>query len=395
MDTEIVITSAVRTPIGKFGGSLRNMPSATLGSLIIDEAINKSNIKHDEIDEVILGEVRQTSEASNVARVSALRAGIPIDRPAFTVNRLCASGMQAITSGVQQIAFKQADIVVSGGTENLSRSPFYLRNARFGEGQPQLIDSNLENGQQPNETYGSKLGMGITAENVASQYNISRAEQDKFALLSQQKYQEAKKNNKFDEEILPIEIKEKKNTYILKYDEHPRSNTSLEALSKLSPAFKKDGSVTAGNACGRNDGATAMVLMSKENANRRGINPLARIIEWTTVALDPQIMGMGPLPAIKKLLTKTNLSKEEIDLFEINEAFASQSLAVINELELDLNKVNVNGGAIALGHPIGATGARITTTLLHELKRRNGRYGIASLCVGGGQGMAILIENLT
>lgn len=394
MSKDIVIVSAVRTPIGRFGGAFKNIPAATLSSLTISEAIKRAELTNEDIDEVILGEVRQTSESSNVARVAALRAGIPIDRPAFTVNRLCASGMQAITSGMQQIASGQAKIVVVGGTENLSRAPFYIRKARFGEGNPEFIDSNLENGQQPNETYGSNLGMGITAENVASQYEISRKEQDQFALLSQQKYQEAKSEDKFSKEILPVEVKERKKTYILKEDEHPRPNVTMERLSKLKPAFKENGTVTAGNACGRNDGATSIVLMTEENANKRNIKPLARIIDWSTVGLDPKIMGMGPAPAVEKLLAKTKLNKEDIDLYEINEAFASQALAVVRELGLDMNKVNVNGGAIALGHPLGATGARIVTTLLYELKRRNGKYGIASLCIGGGQGMAILIENV-
>lgn len=389
-----VIVSAVRTPIGKFGGTLKDIDSATLGSIVISEALKRAGIEAAQVDEVIMGEVRQSAEASNVARIAALRAGIPVEKPAFTVNRLCASGMQAITSAIQQIAFDQAEIVIAGGTENMSRAPFYIINARFGEGSPKMLDSNAINGQQPMEIYGKHLGMGMTAENVAEKYGIAREEQDEFAVLSQEKTQKAIEEGKFEAEIVPVEVKKRKETILFTQDEFPRPGTNLESLTRLKPAFKEGGTVTAGNACGRNDGASAVVIMKEQKANELGLKPLVRIVDWATSGVDPRIMGIGPVPAMQKLFDKTGLTKEDIDLYELNEAFAAQSLAVLKESRIDINKVNVNGGAIALGHPLGATGARITTTLIHELIRRQGRYGIATLCVGGGQGMALLVERI-
>lgn len=392
MNDNIVIVSAVRTAIGKFGGSLKDIDSGRLASIVIEEAIKRANIEPTLVDEVIMGEVRQTTESSNVARVAALRAGVPVTVPAFTVNRLCASGMQAIVSGIQQIAFNQAEVVVAGGTENLSRAPFYLRNARFGHGAPTLIDSNLENGQQPTEIYGPNLGMGMTAENVAEKYGITREEQDEFALESQMRAKNALENEVFKDEIVPVEVKTRKETFMFEVDEFPRPQSTMEALSKLRPAFKKDGTVTAGNACGRNDGAAAVVIMRESKAKELGLTPMARIVDWATSGVEPEIMGIGPVPAVKQLLERTNLTMDDIGLFELNEAFAAQALGVIKELDLDLDKVNVNGGAIALGHPLGATGARITITLLYEMMRRDVKYGISTLCVGGGQGMALLLE---
>ena len=392
MNDNIVIVSAVRTAIGKFGGSLKDIDSGRLASIVIEEAIKRANIEPTLVDEVIMGEVRQTTESSNVARVAALRAGVPVTVPAFTVNRLCASGMQAIVSGIQQIAFNQAEVVVAGGTENLSRAPFYLRNARFGHGAPTLIDSNLENGQQPTEIYGPNLGMGMTAENVAEKYGITREEQDEFALESQMRAKKALENEVFKDEIVPVEVKTRKETFMFEVDEFPRPQSTMEALSKLRPAFKKDGTVTAGNACGRNDGAAAVVIMRESKAKELGLTPMARIVDWATSGVEPEIMGIGPVPAVKQLLERTNLTMDDIGLFELNEAFAAQALGVIKELDLDLDKVNVNGGAIALGHPLGATGARITITLLYEMMRRDVKYGISTLCVGGGQGMALLLE---
>jgi acetyl-CoA C-acetyltransferase len=389
---EIVIISAARTPIGRFGGSLKSISSGHLGAIVIEEAIKRAGITPEIVDEVILGEVRQTTESSNVARVSALRAGIPETSPAFTVNRLCASGMQAITSGIQEIQSGQAEIIVAGGTENLSRAPIYLRNSRFGEGFPTLIDSNLENGQQPIELYGSQLGMGVTAENVAEKYNILRSDQDQFAFDSQQKAANAIKKGIFTDEIVPVEVKEKKQTSLFEEDEHPRPQTTLNALERLKPVFKQSGTVTAGNACGRNDGSAAMVIMSLAKAKSLGLTPLAKIVNWSSCGVSPEYMGIGPVPAIQTLLQRTNKKLSEVGLIELNEAFASQSLAVIREANLDAERVNVNGGAIALGHPLGATGCRIMTTLLYEMKRREERLGIASLCVGGGQGMAIMLE---
>ncbi|MCH6263998.1 thiolase family protein [Neobacillus citreus] len=392
MQNDIVILSAVRTPVGRYGGTLKSLNSGQLAAVAIKEAIDRAGIKPEQVDEVILGEVRQTTESSNVARVAALRAGVPETAPAFTINRLCASGMQAVASGAQQIAFGQADIVVAGGTESLSNAPIYLRNSRFGGDNPKLVDSNAEAGQQPQETYGSGLGMGITAENVAERFSISREDQDTFALESQRRAAAAISEKRFADEIVPVEVKGKKGSVWFTEDEHPRPDTTIEALSRLKPAFKQNGTVTAGNACGRNDGAAALVLTSGSHAEKLGLKPIARIVDWTAVGVSPEVMGIGPVPAVKKLLERTGLTLGEISLIELNEAFASQSLAVIRELNLDSSRVNVNGGAIALGHPLGATGAKIMTTLIYELKRRGEKYGIATLCVGGGQGMAILVE---
>ncbi|MFD2214523.1 thiolase family protein [Metabacillus endolithicus] len=394
MIDDIVIVSAVRTPVGRFGGSLKNLNSGYLGAIVIEEAIRRINLSSELIDEVILGEVRQTTESSNVARVAALRAGIPEKTPAFTVNRLCASGMQAVTSAVQQISFGQAEIVVAGGTESLSRAPIYLRNSRFGEGAPTLVDSNLENGQQPIELYGKDLGMGITAENVAERYSVSREVQDEFAYNSQQKAAKAIERGSFKEEIIPVVIQERKKVFQVTEDEHPRPATSLEGLAKLKAVFKAGGSVTAGNSCGRNDGAAAMVIMKGSKAKELGLKPLARIVDWATAGVSPKEMGIGPVPAIEKLLARTNLTLSEVGLIELNEAFAAQALAVIRETGLDSHKVNVNGGAIALGHPLGATGCKIMITLLYEMKRRQEQYGMATLCVGGGQGMAVMLQLL-
>lgn len=392
MKPDVVIVSAVRTPIGKFGGALKDISSGHLASLVIQEALRRAGLEPRQVEEVIFGEVRQSTESSNVARVAALRAGIPETSPAFTVNRLCASGMQAIVSGVQQIAFRQAEILVVGGVENMSRAPIYLRNARFGEGNPVLVDSNLENGQQPMEIYGSHLSMGRTAENVAARYGITREEQDYFAWQSQQKTKAALEAGKFKEEIVPVEVKQKKETFIFDTDEFPRPDTTLEGLRKLKPAFKPDGTVTAGNACGRNDGAAALVIMSRAKAKELGLQPLARIVDWSQAGVSPEIMGIGPVPALEKLWQRTGKDLRDIGLIELNEAFAAQSLAVIRLAGLDPAKVNVNGGAIALGHPLGATGTRIVVTLLYEMRRRQEQYGVATLCVGGGQGMALMLE---
>jgi len=394
MKENIVIVSAVRTPMGTYGGSLKNESSGHLASIAIKEAIHQAGILPEQVDEAIMGEVRQTTESSNVGRVAALRAGIPDSSPAYTVNRLCASGMQALASGVQQIYFDQAEIVVAGGTESMSRSPIYLRNSRFGGDRTTLVDSNSEAGQQPTEIYGKNLGMGITAENVAEKYNVSREAQDAFAVESQRRATQAINEGRFKNEIVPVQVKEKKQTFIVEQDEHPRPGTSTEKLAKLRPAFKENGTVTAGNTCGRNDGATALVIMKESQANALSLQPLARIVDWATAGVSPEVMGIGPVPAVKKLLERTSKQIEDIDLIELNEAFASQSLAVIRELSLNPEIVNVNGGAIALGHPVGASGARIITTLLHELIRREEQLGVATLCAGGGQGMAMMIERI-
>ncbi|WP_163527069.1 thiolase family protein [Halobacillus ihumii] len=392
MKDDMVIVSAVRTPIGRYGGSLKSLSSGHLAAVAIEESIKRAGISPEQVDEAIMGEVRQTTESSNVARVAALRAGISESATAYTINRLCASGMQAVASAVQQITFDQADIVVAGGVESMSRSPIYLRNSRFGGDQTKLVDSNLEAGQQPKEIYGKNLGMGITAENVAEKYSVSREDQDTFAIESQQRASQAIEAGRFKDEIVSVEVKGKKQNFTVDTDEHPRPQTTLEKLSTLRPAFKENGTVTAGNACGRNDGATALVLMKASKARELGLSPLARVVDWATSGVSPEIMGVGPVPAVKKLLEKTAKQVEDVGLVELNEAFASQSLAVIRELALDPDKVNVNGGAIALGHPVGASGARILTTLLHEMKRREESLGVATLCAGGGQGMAMMVE---
>ncbi len=394
MNKRIVIVEGVRTPIGRFGGVLKDVSSGYLAARAIEGVLEKARLSPSAVDEVILGEVRQTSESSNVARVAALRAGVPGSAPAFTVNRLCASGMQAIASAVQQIQSQQAKIVIAGGVENMSKAPIYIRGSRFGGDQTTLVDSNKENGQQPQEIYGNDLSMGITAENVAGKYKVSRKDQDAFAYESQQRAYRAMNDNLFREEIIPVTIQNKKFSAVVETDEHPRPETTIEKLASLKPVFKQGGTVTAGNACGRNDGAAALLIMSEEEAQFQKVAPHAAIVDWTAVGVSPEVMGIGPVPAVQRLLERTGLTVDDIDLFEINEAFASQAVAVQRELGINHSKLNVNGGAIALGHPLGATGARIVVTLMHELSRRSGRYGIASLCVGGGQGMAILIENL-
>ncbi|MEH7237229.1 thiolase family protein [Bacillus sp. JJ1562] len=393
MNHEFVIVSANRTAIGRFGGQLRNVTSGDLAAVVIKDALKRIDLSPDLINEVILGEVRQSSESSNLARVAALKAGISIKSSGFTVNRLCASGMQSVISGLQHLAFHPDEIVITGGAENMSRAPIYLRNSRFGEGNPYLVDSNLENGQQPIEMYGKDLGMGMTAENVAEMYGISREDQDEFALESQKRARHAWDSGKFDTQIVPVEVKTRKEVSHFARDEHMR-DTTLEKLASLKPVFKQDGTVTAGNACGRNDGASALVIMTREKANSLGLKPLVKIKNWATVGVDPRYMGIGPVPAVKSLLEKTGMQIQDIGLFELNEAFASQSLAVIRETRMDVEKVNVNGGAIALGHPLGATGAIILTKLLYEMKNRNEQFGVATLCVGGGQGMAIMLESV-
>ncbi|MYL36292.1 thiolase family protein [Halobacillus litoralis] len=394
MKEEIVVVSAVRTPVGRYGGTLRNVSSGHLAAHAVEGAVDAAGLKRTDINEVILGEVRQTTESSNVARVASLRAGIPDSSPAYTINRLCASGMEAIASGVQQIAFQQADIVVAGGTESMSRAPLYLRQARFGEGDPVLVDSHKEAGQQPKELYGPDLGMGLTAENVAERYSISREDQDEFALESQRRAAAAVEAGIFLDEVIPYEVKGRKGVQTLRDDEHPRPETTKEKLAALRPVFKDNGTVTAGNSCGRNDGASAVVMMTREKADEMGCVPLVKITDWAVAGVSPEIMGIGPVPAVQKLMDRTGLSLKDTGLIELNEAFAAQALAVIRELEVDSDIVNVNGGAIALGHPVGASGTRIVTTLIHEMKRRKERYGLAALCAGGGQGMAMLFERV-
>ena len=395
MKEDVFIIGAVRTAIGRCGRTLRTVTSGELGAIVVKEGLMRSGVSPDRVDEVIMGEVRQSTESANMARVAALRAGLPEEAPAFTVNRLCASAMQAMYSGYLQVASGEAGVVVVGGAENMSRAPHYIRNARWGDGTVQLIDSNLEGGPgaQPDEIYGPDLSMGMTAENVAEKYNVSREDQDLFALRSHQLAARTIREGRFKEEIVPVEIKARKKSLVFDTDEHVRPETNLEILAGLKPAFKQGGSVTAGNSCGRNDGAAVMVLASGRAVKELGLTPAGRLTGFSAAGVSPRYMGIGPVPAVKKLLGRLNLTLADIDLVELNEAFASQALACVRELGLDPDRVNVNGGGIALGHPLGATGCRLCVTLLHELKRRNLRRGLATLCVGGGQGMAVVLEN--
>jgi acetyl-CoA C-acetyltransferase len=392
---EVVIVSAVRTPIGKIGGALRDVPPEDLARDVIAESIRRANVEPDRIDEVIFGQTKQSAEAANLARVAALKAGLPIGVPAYTVMRQCASGLQAVNNAAQAIMCGLADTVVAGGTESMSNAVYYLRNARYGYGAGNgvLCDSNIESQarSQPMEVYG-QLTMGLTAENLAAMYSISREEQDLYALGSQQKAQAAIKSGRFKEEILPVTIPKKKGApVIFATDEFPRP-TTLEGLAKLPPAFKKDGTVTAGNATGRNDGASSLVVMSAKEAARRSLKPLAVLRSQAAAGVPPEIMGIGPVHATRKALKLAGLTLADIGLIEMNEAFAAQCLACIKELDMNTAILNVNGGAIALGHPLGCTGARILTTLLYEMRRRQVKYGLATLCIGGGMGVADVVE---
>ena len=392
----VYIMGAVRTAVGKYGGSLKSVPAHTMGALVIQEAIRRAGVNKEWIDEVILGEVRQSTEASNIARCAALEAGLPENVPGFTVNRLCASAMQALFSGCQEIWCGEADVIVAGGTENMSRAPHYLRHERWGDGPLTLVDSNIEAGTtaQPASIYGTTLSMPRTAENVAERFHITREEQDRFAAESQRRAAAAIAAGYFKEEILPVEVKEKKKNFVFDTDEFPRPSTTMEVLAALRPIVKPDGTVTAGNSCGLNDGASALVLMSERKMKESGLRPLARIVGITRAALDPAIMGYGPVYATRKIMERTGMTVEQMDLVELNEAFASQAVACMRDLGLDPEKVNINGGAIALGHPLGSTGTRLIVTLLHNLMRTGGRYGLATLCIGGGQSMATMIEKL-
>lgn len=393
---EVVIVDSVRTAIGKLGGSLKNIEADFLGAKVISEVVKRTGINPEIIDEVIMGQAKQSADQSNLARVAALRAGIPIEVPAYTVHRQCGSGLQTLNNAAQQIQTGLADVVIAGGAESMSTAPYYVRGVRFGltAGNGQLVDPNTESQprSQPIEQYGP-LTMGYTAENLAEKYNISREEQDEFALRSQQLAKEAIQSGKFEKEIVPYEVKQRKETLVFKQDEHPR-DTSLEKLAKLRPVFKENGSVTAGNSSGRNDGAAAMLVMSKDAAEKYGLQPKAKVIAQAAAGVSPEIMGIGPVPATEKALKIAGLTLDDIGLIELNEAFAAQSLAVLREWNTDMNKINVNGGAIALGHPIGATGAILTTKLLHEMERRGEKYGLVTLCIAGGLGITTIIENL-
>lgn len=394
---DVVIVSAARTAVGKIGGALKNILPEDLAAFVIGEAIKRTGVGLERLDEIIFGHGKQSADNPNIARLSALKAGLPVEVPGYTVHRQCGSGLQAILNGSHQIALGLNDTVVVGGVESMSTAPYYCRQVRYGAnaGNVLLLDPNTESQprSQPAKEYG-ELTMGMTAENLAAKYNISRLEQDQFALQSQERAFKAIETGKFEEEIVPFPVPKRKGeiTYFA-IDEHPR-RTNIEALGALKPTFKQNGTVTAGNSSGRNDGASALVLMSARKAKELGIKPWAKIISEGVSGVSPEIMGIGPVGATRQALSRAGLTLNDIDLIELNEAFAAQSLAVLKDLGLGIEKVNVNGGAIALGHPIGNSGARIVVTLLYEMKRRQARYGLATLCIAGGQGLALIIENM-
>ena len=385
---EVVIVSAVRTPIGTYKGSLKHIKADQLGSIVIREVLKKSKFNEDEIDEVIMGQVLTAGGGQNPARQAAINAGIPISKPSHLVNQVCGSGLRAVISGYQSIKLGDVKNVISGGQENMSIAPhsiFYREDKKISE--EKLVDTMINDGLI--DAF-NNYHMGVTAENVAKKFNISRQEQDEFALDSQKKTQSAIINNKFDEELIKIN----QSGNILDKDEHPRVGLKLSDLEKLKTVFKENGTVTPGNSSGINDGAAALLLTTLEEAEKKSIKPLAKIVSWASVGVDPSLMGLGPIEAVREAIKKAKWNLDEIDLFEINEAFAAQSIAVIRELDIDQNKVNVNGGAIALGHPIGASGARILVTLIHEMKRQNKNKGCATLCIGGGMGIALCIQRV-
>ena len=390
---EIVIASACRTAIGTFGGTLKDVPAAELGAIVVKEAVKRAGIKPEMVDEVIFGNVLQAGLGQNIARQVTLKAGLPIETTAMTINIVCGSGLKSVALAANQILAGESEIVVCGGTENMSAAPYAVPSARWGArmNNSKMIDVMVNDGLW--DAF-NQYHMGITAENVAEKYGITREMQDEFAVASQSKAEAAIKAGKFKDEIVPVVIHGKKGDTVFDTDEHPKFGTTLEKVAKLKPAFKRDGgTVTAANASGINDSAAALVVMSKEKADELGIKPLATIVSYATGGVDPSIMGVGPVPAVTKAMARANMTIDDIDLIEANEAFAAQSLAVAQDLKFDMSKVNVNGGAIALGHPIGASGARILVTLLYEMqKREDAKKGLATLCIGGGQGQALIVE---
>lgn len=388
---DVVIASAVRTPIGSLMGGLSSVSAADLGSIVIKEALKRANISPETVDETIFGCVLQAGKYQGIARQAAVNAGIPVEKPALAINMICGSGLRSVAMAAQAIKCGDADVIVCGGTESMSQAPYVLNNMRGGNkmGDTKVVDSMVTDGLT--DAF-NKYHMGITAENVAEKYGITREMQDEFALRSQNNAERAQKEGRFKDEIIPVTIKTKKGETVVADDEYPKHGTTMEKLSKLRPAFKDDGTVTAGNASGINDGAAAIVLMSKEKAEELGVKPLAIIKGYGSAGVDPSIMGVGPIEASKKALKQAGIEVKDLDLIESNEAFAAQSIAVAKELGFDMDKVNVNGGAIALGHPIGASGARILVTLLHEMKKRSSKYGLATLCIGGGMGTSLVVE---
>jgi len=392
---EVVIIDAVRTPVGSFGGCLSGIPAVELGAIVVRELIKRTGINPAQVEELIFGCVLQAAQGQNVARQVLIRAGIPQEAPAMTINKVCASGLRTVSLAAQAIKAGDADTIIAGGTENMSAAPYALCKARWGArmNDDTLLDLMIHDGLW--EIF-NNYHMGVTAENVADQYCLSRSNQDELGLLSQQRAEKAIKEGRFKDEIVPVIIPQRKgDPKVVDTDEHPRFGTTQEALTKLKPAFRKDGSVTAGNASGINDGAAAILVMSAEKAKELGLKPMVKIVSYASAGVDPKVMGLGPIPATKKALGKAGLTLNDIDLIEANEAFAAQTCAVAKDLGFDMEKVNVNGGAIALGHPIGASGARILTTLLHEMKKRpNVKRGLATLCVGGGMGAALIVEKV-
>jgi len=389
---EVVIVSACRTAIGSFNGTLKNVKPADLGATVVKEAVNRAGIKPEQVDEVIFGNVLQAGLGQNVARQVSIKAGLPIETTAMTINIVCGSGLKSVALAANQIKAGEADIVVCGGTENMSNAPYAVPSARFGARMfnAPMVDVMVNDGLW--DAF-NNYHMGMTAENVAAQYGLTREMQDEFAVASQNKAEAAVKSGRFKDEIVPVVIKGKKGDTVFDTDEFPKFGTTMESVSKLKPAFKKDGgTVTAANASGINDSAAALVVMSKEKADELGLKPMAKIVSYATGGVDPSVMGIGPVPAVRKALAKADLTIDDMDLIEANEAFAAQSLAVARDLGFDMSKVNVNGGAIALGHPIGASGARILVTLLYEMQKRGSHKGLATLCIGGGMGQALIVE---
>ena len=390
---EIVLASACRTAFGTFGGTLKDVPAAELGAIVVKEAVKRAGIKPEMVDEVIFGNVLQAGLGQNIARQVTLKAGLPIETTAMTINIVCGSGLKSVALAANQILAGESEIVVCGGTENMSAAPYAIPSARWGArmNNSKMIDVMVNDGLW--DAF-NQYHMGITAENVAEKYGITREMQDEFAVASQSKAEAAIKAGKFKDEIVPVVIHGKKGDTVFDTDEHPKFGTTLEKVAKLKPAFKRDGgTVTAANASGINDSAAALVVMSKEKADELGIKPLATIVSYATGGVDPSIMGVGPVPAVTKAMARANMTVDDFDLIEANEAFAAQSLAVAQDLKFDMSKVNVNGGAIALGHPIGASGARILVTLLYEMqKREDAHTGLATLCIGGGQGQALIVK---
>jgi acetyl-CoA C-acetyltransferase len=389
---DIVIASAARTPVGSFNGGLASLPASDLGAIAIEAALQRAGVKGEEVSEVILGQVLTAAAGQGPARQASVKAGVPYATPAWSINQICGSGLRAVAIGFQQIAMGDASIVVAGGQESMSQSPhaMHLRNG-VKMGDASMVDTMIKDGLW--DAF-NNYHMGQTAENIASRWQITREDQDRFAVQSQNRAEAARAAGKFKDEIVPVTIKGRKGDTIVADDEYIRAGATYEAMAGLRPAFSKEGSVTAGNASGLNDGAAALVLMTADEAARRGVAPLARVASWATAGVEPEIMGAGPIPATRKALEKAGWSIADLDRIEANEAFAAQALCVQRDLGLDPEKVNVNGGAIAIGHPIGASGARVLTTLLHELKRSGGKKGLATLCIGGGMGVALTVEAL-